>query len=76
MGQTIPASGYRAATISRFVSANGFMRVVAMSTTGYAYAIDKLELMKCDRHRVANGLTMLWVSSYTFVRKAVSVIGF
>ncbi|MEH2352964.1 hypothetical protein [Nostoc sp.] len=45
-----------------------------MSTTGYAYAIDKL--MKCDRHRVANGLTILWVSSYTFVRKAVSVIGF
>ncbi|MHC5938906.1 hypothetical protein [Nostoc sp.] len=52
------------------------MRVVAMSTTGYAYAIDKLELIWCDRHRITNGLTILWVSSYTFVRKAVSVIGF
>ncbi|WP_420758998.1 hypothetical protein [Nostoc sp. CALU 546] len=32
------------------------MRVVAV-------AIDKLELIRCDRHRVANGVTVLWVSS-------------
>ncbi|WP_267256046.1 hypothetical protein [Nostoc sphaeroides] len=40
------------------------MRVVAV-------AIDKLELMGRDRHRVANGVTILLVSSYTFVSKRV-----
>ncbi|QMS86286.1 hypothetical protein HUN01_01315 (plasmid) [Nostoc edaphicum CCNP1411] len=34
------------------------MRVVAI-------AIDKLKLIRCDRFRDANGVTILWVINYT-----------